>query len=791
MSKGKRKTWGIRKFFKGKSGKKFLVFLEVLLAVAFLLQPHLYYDGTASSFFKRFYADSITICGGLWIILVFLTVKNFHVSDKLNKRISWAVAALTPLAAFLWLEYYNHMQFWGPLSQIPFLYLFLDLMIYYVIYLFLLLIFNSIRGASIAMVIVTAFFGIMNYELTVFRSMSFIASDIYSFLTAVSVANTYRIEIDVDTAEFFMLALVLIALLFKLKKFKLFRWKARTAFAAAYVAIFMCFCQVYVFSDYLENIGVDFRVYRPQYKYRYYGTLLTTIRTFGYLHVTEPEGYSVDAVQEITDDYVTEEQSVTGTAAASGEDETAGYVDSLNPLDSAQVNAAEIKKGDSASGGETDNSAENDASARENDVSATQNDSSAGENDVSATQNDASVEDTSGADDDDAKDDAGDDKKNTPSQKPNIIAIMNESFSDLMAVGDMEVTKDYMPFFRKLKENTIKGYTYSSVFGGNTANSEFEFLTGNTMAFLPDNSVPYQLFLRNKTAGLTYTLADQGYGPLYALHPYYQTGYSRYKIYPLMGFDRFYTSDDFSVFTDTVNYHITDQEDYDKIIELYEESQDDDSPFYLFNVTMQNHGSYDGSLLETGDSVRLKGNLEGFSKAEQYLNMVKMSDKALKQLIHYFEKVDEPTVILFFGDHQPDLEDSFYDTLLGEKVENLEGEDLEQLYKVPFLIWANYDIEEQTIERTSNNYLSTYLADVAGIEKTGYLEYLTDLREQIPCINAIGYWGSDGNFYDLEDESSPYYDLIHQYNLLEYNNLFGKDEQQTSFFYLQNDGNTE
>lgn len=63
-----------------------------------------------------------------------------------------------------------------------------------------------------------------------------------------------------------------------------------------------------------------------------------------------------------------------------------------------------------------------------------------------------------------------------------------------------------MPFFRKLKENTIKGYTYSSVFGGNTANSEFEFMTGNTLAFLPDNSVPYQLFLRSKTAGLTHTL---------------------------------------------------------------------------------------------------------------------------------------------------------------------------------------------------------------------------------------------------------------------------------------------
>ena len=252
-----------------------------------------------------------------------------------------------------------------------------------------------------------------------------------------------------------------------------------------------------------------------------------------------------------------------------------------------------------------------------------------------------------------------------------------------------------------------------------------------------------------------------------------------------MGFDHFYTSDDFSVFTDTVNYHITDYEDYKKITELYEESQDSDEPFYMFNVTMQNHGSYDGSTLETGNEVQLEGNLQYYSKVEQYLNMVKMSDEALKYLIHYFEKVDEPTVIVFFGDHQPDLDESFYNQLLGTEIDDLEGEELEQLYKVPFLIWANYDIPEQTVERTSMNYLSTYLAEVAGIQKTGYLKYLTQLREEIPCINAIGYWGKDGNFYEREDKSSPYYKLIHQYHLLEYNNIFGKEEQISSFFYLK------
>ena len=710
--KRKKKKMKVGEFFRGKAGRNFLLVMEVLLAAAFLLKTDLWYDPAAETFLKRFYADSLTICGGLWILLVLLTVKKINLSEKANRILTWTAALATPAAAFLWLEYYNDMQFWGPVFQIEPRYLILDLLIYYGIYLLLLLVFNSVRGASIAMIIATTFFGIMNYELTVFRSMSFIASDIFSLLTAVSVANTYTPDIDVDTAEFFMLSLVLAALLFKLRKKKLFQWKGRIAYLALVCAMSFAFVHVYVFSDYLESIGVDFRVYRPQYKYRFYGTLLTTVRTFGYLHVTEPEGYSLEAVKRITGNY-----------------------------DSRSLTREELEK----KGG------------------------------VQAAEAPASVESPGLS--------AGSDGTK---KQPNVIVVMNESFADLSVLGPIRVTEDYMPYFRSLQENTIKGYTYSSVFGGNTANSEFEFLTGNTMGFLPDNSVPYQLFLREKTAGLTYNLKNQGYGPCLALHPYFNTGYSRYKVYPLMGFDHFYTSDDFSVFTDTVNYHITDRENYRKIISLYEQNKDSGKPFYLFNVTMQNHGSYTGDLSETGDRVRLMDGLTFFYRTTEFLNMIRMSDDALEDLITYFSKEQEPTVIVFFGDHQPDLDQSIYKAIMGgEKgIDEMEGEELERLYKVPFMIWANYDIEEKVIEKTSNNYLSTYLADVTGMEKTGYLKYLSDLREKIPCINAIGYWGDDGKFYELDDKTSPYYDLIHTYHLLEYNNLFGKEEQVSTFFYL-------
>lgn len=675
----------IRSFFKSSAGRKFLLFLEIALAAGFLLQPHLYYDPNAATFLKHFYADSIGICGGLWILLVFLTMKSFELSDNANRWITRVLMVTFPVICFFWLEQYNHLQFWGPIFRVEPQYQLLNLAIYYVIFLLFLLICNSVRGASIAMMLFITFFGIMNYELTVFRSMSFIASDIFSLMTALSVANTYEIQIDVQTAEFFFLSLVIIALLLKLKKKPLLRGKLRLGYLAFCVILCVGFVNVYVYSDYLESIGVDFRVYRPQFKYRYYGSLLTTVRTFGYLHAEEPENYEVEQVARNALEYIEENTS-------------------------------------------------------------------------------------------------SEESKNI---KPNIIVIMNESFADFSAISDLQVTQDYMPYFRSLKKDTIKGYTYTSVFGGNTANSEFEFLTGNTMAFLPDNSVPYQLFLRSKTAGLTYALKNQGYEQCLALHPYFKTGYSRYKVYPLMGFDRFYCSDDFDIFAETVNYHITDKADYQKIVELYKQHDPTKGPFYMFNVTMQNHGSYDGSTYETGSAVKIKGSLSNQSWATEYLNMIRMSDEALKSLITYFKSVDEPTVVLFFGDHMPDLEEDFYDKLLGKSIDQMQGEELQQLYKIPFLIWANYDIEEKEIEKTSNNYLSTYLYDVTGLKRPAYIYYLTKIREQIPAINALGYWGSNGRYYDIDDKTSPYYDLIEEYHQFEYNNLFGKNEQVKDFFFLK------
>ena len=117
---------------------------------------------------------------------------------------------------------------------------------------------------------------------------------------------------------------------------------------------------------------------------------------------------------------------------------------------------------------------------------------------------------------------------------------MDEAFSDPAVLGEVDANMDYMPFVHSLQngaENAITGKLHVSVKGGNTANTEFEFLTGNTMAFLPQGSVAYQQYIHEETQSLASYLKSLGYTTR-AAHPYKASGWDRETVYPLLGFER-------------------------------------------------------------------------------------------------------------------------------------------------------------------------------------------------------------------------------------------------------------
>ncbi len=363
-------------------------------------------------------------------------------------------------------------------------------------------------------------------------------------------------------------------------------------------------------------------------------------------------------------------------------------------------------------------------------------------------------------------------------QKPNLIVIMNESFSDLSVLGDFESTPDYMPFVHSLagSKNTITGTMRVSTFGGGTCNTEFEFLTGNTLAFFPTSSIVYQQYINSDLPSLATNLKAQGYSAD-AVHPYYSYCWKRDEVYPLLGFDHFYDLDSFhnaKMIGSFVSNCVSDESDFEKVIDLFENKQEG-QPMFLFNVTMQNHGGYSRLINAPEESVHME--MDGYTStaADNYLSLIKASDTAFENLIDYFSTVDEPTIVLMFGDHEPNLPTSFYETLLGKSLDDLTQADAQKRYEVPFVLWANYDITAGGTEAgtISANYLATLLLQTAGLETTPYQDYLNQLSTQIPSINLNGYIGADGNEYSF-DEESPYTQLLDDYRRLQYNYMFDK-----------------
>ena len=367
---------------------------------------------------------------------------------------------------------------------------------------------------------------------------------------------------------------------------------------------------------------------------------------------------------------------------------------------------------------------------------------------------------------------------------PNIIVVMCESFSDLTKVGDYETNKEVLPYLNSLKENTIKGYAYASVLGGTTANSEYEFQTGNATTFLPTGTVPYQQYIQGQTFSFTSTLKSLGYYAQ-AMHAYQRNTYRREIVYPLLGFDHYQAMESFDNPEKLRNY-ITDGEDFRKIIELYE-NRDKTKPFYLYNVTMQNHSSYDTKNMEYNIHVTSGS---GYDDADEYLSCVSRTDEDLRILIDYFSKVEEETYIVFFGDHQPNLYSGFFEEILGGEMESLSVEDLQKRYVVPFFIWSNKYLESKTVDAMSLNYLSSFFLQEAKLPMTAYNKYLMDLYKEYPVINLNGYIDKEGKYYSASEMDEN--EEIVNYNKLVYNTIIDKYQGLEEKYVLkQLEGNSE
>jgi len=364
----------------------------------------------------------------------------------------------------------------------------------------------------------------------------------------------------------------------------------------------------------------------------------------------------------------------------------------------------------------------------------------------------------------------------------NIIVVMNEAFSDLSIFDTLELNEDALPFLHSMEENTIRGLMYPPVTGGGTASVEYEFLTGLSNSFLPPHCVAYQLYMNEDMPSLSTLAGAAGYSAT-AFHPYHASGWNRPIVYDYLDFDTQLYNTDVTV-PRYVRRYISDQRDYELLYELT--AQAAGKPNFIFNVTMQNHSGYAQGWNNLPRDIVLSDRFsDEDSKIQQYFCLMRTSDNALRQLITHYEQIDEPTLVVFFGDHQPSLSNEFYETLHGKKLSERTTEEILKQYAVPFFLWANYDIPEQQNVVISSNFLGMLTAKTAGLPMTGWLNFLSDLHEQIPVITPVGYITSGGEVRATPEQLSPeQQDWLRKYEFLAYTAIKDVSEEHAFFFHL-------
>lgn len=608
-------------------------------------------------YYSEFSAKDCVILAGVCV----LTLAIYMIDMPVHPVIRILFALVIPLGCFYTFETLTHQM-----STMIELAKRLNIAFYYWLFLFVFFIAGRTSISMAICVAAIAIIGVGNYFVVMFRSNPIVPWDIYSFETAMSVADNYVFSVDWALAEhiamFILMLIVGVRTNIRLNK-KILR---------PILTVAMCipayFYISYLWQDNLErNTGLNDTLFNAKYMHSKDGFFVSFILDIHFLQIEEPKNYSDE------------------------------YALSL-------LNEQEVEK----------------------------------------------VE--------------------TPEELPDIIAIMDETFSDPAVLGEFETNKDYMPFVHSILRgevaNTISGYTDVSVLGGNTANSEFEFLTGNSMAFFPNGSVPYLQYIRDGISTIVPQLEEYGY-TTYGTHPYRAKGWNREFIYDLMGFDYRYFQGSFP-FEDKLRNYVSDEADFKSILEWRNNTE---GPFFMFNVTMQNHSNYGGDFDNFDPQIVAKfKNTYSNKYLNKYLSLMYETDQDVASLLSELSQSDRKTIVVFWGDHQPNdyVVRPIYKEY-GLDFDNQTYEQQQQRQKTPFFIWANYDIQEQTNVEISLNYLNILLFETAGLQLDEYQTFRKNLWQgQIPMMNAVGYRNDDGDLVEYDDAPEEIQNLLNEYQNIQY-----------------------
>lgn len=356
---------------------------------------------------------------------------------------------------------------------------------------------------------------------------------------------------------------------------------------------------------------------------------------------------------------------------------------------------------------------------------------------------------------------------NATKTTPDIILILNETFYDMSNITTYDADADVMAAYDKLKSEAIYGYAVAQ---GGTNWSEYEYLTSNSLAIMPDIT-PFPNLKMKNAKGINSVLKENGY-QTYAAHPAPAINYNRGKGYPGLGFDEIHFFDDFKNVEYDGNRQFTlDRITFDNCVDWYNEMGD--APRFCYVLTIQNHGGYDMND-SSFDTVHVEGDYKGNEEAmNEYFSSLKSSCEAFSDFVDHFRDSDRDVIICMVGDHRP----LFAEDIM-ESFDN-EDEKTKRLYSTPFIIWSNFgDKKSEDVGYLGLTQLVPYMLGTYNVKADAYYNYIYQMTENIPVLTSYGkYYSADGEIhsYNLHDFSSADSDsslsLIRDYFYLEYNRV--------------------
>jgi len=327
---------------------------------------------------------------------------------------------------------------------------------------------------------------------------------------------------------------------------------------------------------------------------------------------------------------------------------------------------------------------------------------------------------------------------------PDIILILSESFWDPTLLPGTTFSDDPLKNYRALiqEEGVISGRFFTTGFGGGTVRPEFEVLTGLSTDKLPSGCVPWQ-YITSDTESYVSVYQELGYNTI-AVHPYTSSFYNRRAAYPLIGIDTLYFEDalyalgkdgTMPIYVD--GGQITDFS-FAQSIEYYLE-QNPDVPNFIYGISMENHQPYPNKYSDhqiTVENPAFDDNVQ--NAVLNFTKGVSHADSSLAALAEYVKNRDRDTILIWFGDHLPTLGSGFGAYVQSGMIGTYDEADYERLYSTPFLVYANFDLQDSTMLHPGNDNditsysLMTAVAQLIGAPMTPLMSYLESYYQTLP-----------------------------------------------------------